>query len=71
MNVGNEIIEQSESVTETESPQAHSPPLLENLACAVTKNWQTEARNDRKIKKLKNKYLVASNCPMFYVPTLN
>ena len=67
--MGNEIIDQS--VTETESPKEHSSPILENLACAVTKIWQIEARNDQKIKKLKNKYLVASNCPMFYVPTLN
>ena len=29
------------------------------------------ARNEQKIKKLKNEYLVASNCPKFYVPTLN
>ena len=58
-------------VTEKESPQAYGPPILENLASAVTKFWQTEARNEQKIKKLKNEYLVASNCPKFYVPTLN
>ena len=69
MNVGDEIIDQI--VTEKESPQAYGPPILENLASAVTKFWQTEARNEQKIKKLKNEYLVASNCPKFYVPTLN
>ena len=69
LNVGNEIIDQI--VTEKESPQAYGPPILENLASAVTKFWQTEARNEQKIKKLKNEYLVASNCPKFYVPTLN
>ena len=37
----------------------------------MTKSLQTEARNEQKIKKLKNEYLVASNCPKFYVPTLN
>ena len=36
----------------------------------MTKFWQTEARNEQKIKKLKNEYLIASKCPMFYVPTL-
>ena len=69
LNVGNEIMDQI--VTEKESPQAYGPPILENLASAVTKFWQTEARNEQKIKKLKNEYLVASNCPKFYVPTLN
>ena len=29
------------------------------------------ARKEQKTKKLKNEYLVASNCPKFYVPTLN
>ena len=43
LNVGNEIIDQI--VTEKESPQAHCPTILENLASAVTKFWQTEARN--------------------------
>ena len=60
LNVGNEIIDQI--VTEKESPQTYGPPILENLASAVTKFWQTEARNEQKIKKLKNEYLVASNC---------
>ena len=69
LNVGNETTDQI--VTEKESPQAYGPPILENLASAVTKFWQTEARNEQKIKKLKNEYLVASNCPKFYVPTLN
>ena len=67
--MGNEIIDQI--VTEKESPQAYGPPILENLASAVTTFWQTEARNEQKIKKLKNEYLVTSNCPKFYVPTLN
>ena len=52
LNVGNEIIGQI--VTEKESPQEYAPPILENLASAVTKFWQTEARNEQKIKKLKN-----------------
>ena len=69
LNVGNEIIDQI--VTEKESPQAYGPPILENLASAVTKFWETEARNEQKIKKLKNEFLVASNSPKFYVPTLN
>ena len=69
LNVGNEIIDQI--VTEKESPQAYAPPMIENLASAVTKVWQTEVRNEQKIIKLKNKYLVASNCPKFYVPRLN
>ena len=69
LNVGNEIIDQI--VTEKESPKAYGPPILENLASALTKFWQTDARNEQKIKKLKNEYLVASNCPKFYVPTLN
>ena len=69
LNVGNEIIDQI--VTEKESPQAYGPPILENLASAVTKFWQTEARNEQKIKKLKNEYLVVSNCQNFYVTTLN
>ena len=69
LNVSNEIIDQI--VTEKESSQAYGPPILENLAFAVTKFWQTEARNEQKIKKLKNEYFVASNCPKFYVPTLN
>ena len=69
LNVGNEIIDQI--ITEKESPQAYGPWILENLASAVTEFWQTEARNEQKTKKLKNEYLVASNCPKFYVPTLN
>ena len=68
-NVGNEIIDQI--VTEKESTQAYGPPILENLASAVTKLWQNEARNEQKIKKLNNEYLVASNCSKFYVSTLN
>ena len=35
LNVGNEIIDQI--ATEKESPQAFDPPILENLASAVTK----------------------------------
>ena len=69
LNVGSEIIDQI--FAEKESPQAYGPPILEDLASAVTTFWQTEARNEQKIKKLKNEYLVASNCPKFYVPTLN
>ena len=69
LNVGDEITDQI--VTEKKSPQAYGPPILENLASAVTKFWQTEARNEQKIKKLKIEYLVASNCPKLYVPTLN
>ena len=42
--MGNEIIDQI--VTEKKSPQAHGPPILENLASRVTKFWQTEARNE-------------------------
>ena len=49
LNMGNEIIDQI--VTEKESPQAYGPPILENLASAVTKFWQTEARNEQKLKK--------------------
>ena len=37
LNVGNEIIDQI--VTEKESPQTYGPPMLENLASAVTKFW--------------------------------
>ena len=44
LNMGNEIIDQI--VTEKKSPQAHGPPILENLASRVTKFWQTEARNE-------------------------
>ena len=51
------------------NPMVHH--MLENLASAVTKFWQTEARNEQKIKKLKNAYLVALSCPKFYVPTRN
>ena len=29
-------------------------PILENLAIAVTKFWQTEARNEQKFEKLNN-----------------
>ena len=67
LNMGNEIIDQI--VTEKESPQTYDPPILENLASAVTKFWQTETRNKEKTKKLKNEYMVASNCPKFYVST--
>ena len=67
--MGNEITDQI--VTEKKSPQAYGPPILENLASAVAKFWQTEARNEQKIKKLKNEYLVASNYTKLYVPTLN
>ena len=49
LNVGNEIIDQI--VTEKESPQAYGPPILENLASAVTKFWQTEARMNKKLIK--------------------
>ena len=37
----------------------------------MTQFWQTEVGNEQKIKKLNNEYLVALNCPKFYVPTLN
>ena len=37
----------------------------------MTTFWQTEAGNEQKIKKLKNEYLVALNCPKFHVYTLN
>ena len=67
--MGNEIIDQI--VTEKKSPHAYGPPILENLASAVAKFWQGEARNEQKMKKMKNEYLVPSNCPKFYVPTLN
>ena len=67
--MGNQTIDQI--ATEKESPQAYGPPILGNLASAVTKFWQTEARNEQKTKKMKNEYLVALNCPTFYVPTLN
>ena len=69
LNVGNEIIDQI--VTKKESPQEYGPPILKNLASTVTKCCQTEARNKQRIKKLKNEYLVASNCPKFDIPTLN
>ena len=59
--MGNEIINQI--VMEKESVQAYGPQILENLASAGIKFWQTEAKNKQKIKKLKNKYLVASNYP--------
>ena len=59
LNVGNEIIDQI--VTEKKSPQAYGPPILENLASAVTKFWQTEAGNEQKIKKMKTEYLFVSN----------
>ena len=38
-------------VTEKESPQAYGPPIIENLASVVTKVWQTDAKNEQKIKK--------------------
>ena len=44
LNEGNEIIHQI--VTQKEPPQAYGPPILENLASAVTKFWQTEAKNE-------------------------
>ena len=72
LKVGNEIIDQI--VTEKESIQAYDPPILENLenlALAVKIFWQTEARNKQKIKTMNNEYLVASNCPKFYVPTVD
>ena len=70
LNVSNEIIEQI--VTEKESHQAYGPTILENLTSAVTKVLQNETRNGQKeVKKLKNKYLVTSNFPKFYVHTLN
>ena len=49
--MGNEIIDQI--FTEKELPQAYGPAILKNLASAVTKFWQTEARNGQEIKKLK------------------
>ena len=69
LNVGNETINQI--VAENESPEAYGVPVLENLNSAVTKFWKTEARNEQKIKKLKNEYLLAISCPKLYVPTLN
>ena len=45
--------------------------MLENLAPRVAEFWQNEARNEQKIKKLKNEFLVGSNCLKFYAPTLN
>ena len=59
----NEIIDQI--VTEKILTQPYGPPILENLASAMKKFWQTEARNEQKIKTLKNGYLVVSNCPKF------
>ena len=47
LNVVNQIIHRI--VTEKESPQAFGPPILENLASAMTKFWQTEAKNEQKI----------------------
>ena len=44
----NEIIDQI--VTEKILTQPYGPPILENLASAMTKFWQTEARNEQKIK---------------------
>ena len=67
--MGNDIIDQI--VTDKESRQAYGPPILKNLASAVTKFWQTEARNEQKNKRLQNEHLIASNYPKFYVPTLN
>ena len=52
LNVCNDIIDHI--VTEKKSPQANSSPILENIASAVTKLWQTEANNEQKNKKLKN-----------------
>ena len=52
LNVCNKTFDQI--VTEKESPQAYGPAVLENLASAMTKFWQTEARNEQKMKKLKN-----------------
>ena len=42
-NVGNEKIGQI--FAEKESPQAYGPSILENVATAVTKFWQTETRS--------------------------
>ena len=48
LNVGNEIIDQI--VTEKESPQAYGPPILENLASAVTKFGKLRLGINKKIK---------------------
>ena len=48
LNVGNEIIDQT--VTEKESSQAYGPPILENLASAVTK---TRLGVNKKLKNLR------------------
>ena len=36
--------------TDKESPQADGLPILENLVSAVTKFWQTEATDEKKLK---------------------
>ena len=41
--MGNEKIGQI--FAEKESPQAYGPSILENVATAVTKFWQTETRS--------------------------
>lgn len=51
--MGNEKIGQI--FAEKESPQAYGPSILENVATAVTKFWQTETRNKQKNKKLRIK----------------
>ena len=62
LKVCNEIIDQI--VTEKELPQAYGPAILKNLASAVTKFWQTEARNGQEIKKLRTKF------PQAYGPAI-
>ena len=44
-------------VTEKKSSQAYSPPILENLASAVTKIWHNEPRNEQTLNEeiIKNK----------------
>ena len=69
LNVDNSVIDHS--ITKKKSPQAYGPPVLENPASAKPKFWQTETRNEQRIKNLKNEYLVALNCTRFIFPTLN
>ena len=71
LKFGNEVIKEIVITKDKESPQVCGPPILENLASAVTKFWKTEAKSDLVIKKLKGNYAVASNCPKLFVQTLN
>ena len=49
LNVNNEITDQI--VSKKESIQVYGPPILENLATAVKKYLETEARNESKNRK--------------------